>query len=320
MREPPRKISTDRQGKGSIPSPLRPDAMAIAPSTPPTPRKERLSKTTLLDLLSAENSCAGCDPLTEALVYHIGTGGGQTRAGISFEAGTALGLREKDSVLLAASVEFLHNASLVQDDLQDRSEKRRGHPSVWKKFGDAAAIGLTDYLIASSFQVLGGVSVPERIPALLSCIHDAILRTLKGQGRDLRETSPATVEECVEVAAAKSGPLFSLALELPLLTAGMGEHCQKARTAASAFGVGYQIYDDLDDFACDLAADAKSNLVLVLHEEMPLATARGKAVSMAMEKLSTASAWASTLPNGSGRELERLALILHARLEEKRDA
>lgn len=280
----------------------------------------RPAAATLLDLLPEEHTCAGNGPLAEALGYHIGTGGGQTRSAIATEAGTALGLRERDSLLLAASVEFLHNASLVQDDLQDRSDQRRGQTSVWKKFGDATAIGLTDYLIAASFQVLGGLTAPERLPALLTCIHDAIHRTLKGQGQDLRTSSPASLEEGVEVAAAKSGPLFSLALELPLITAGMGEHCQKARTAASAFGVGYQIYDDLDDFACDLAADAKANLVLVLHEEMPLATARETAASLAMEKLSTAAALASTLPNGSGRELERLALLLHARLKGERNA
>lgn len=294
--------------------------MAIAPSTPSPLPEAPFTREGLLSLVTGGRSPEKEDPLEEALVYHLGTGGGQTRARIALEAGTALALSDNDPLLLAASVELLHNASLVQDDLQDHSEDRRGKPSVWKKFGNATAIGLTDFLIASSFQVVGGVSTPERIPGLLTCLHDAIHRTLKGQGLDLQTTSPASVGACMEVAAAKSGPLFALSLELPLLMAGMDQHRQQARIAASDFGIGYQIYDDLDDFAFDLATDARANLVLLLHEEMPLPEAREKAVCLAKERLSSAAARASTLPNESGRELERLAHVLHERLEEFRHA
>lgn len=290
--------------------------MAIAPSTPSPLPEAPFSINGLATLATGGRTPEKGDPLDEALVYHLGTGGGQTRARIALEAGTALALSDDDPMLLAASVELLHNASLVQDDLQDHSEERRGRTSVWKKFGTATAIGLTDYLIASSFQVLGGISAPGRIPALITCLHDAICRTLKGQGMDLQTSSPASVAACMEVAAEKSGPLFALSLELPLLMAGMDQHRKEARMAASDFGVGYQIYDDLEDFAFDLATEAKANLVLLLHEEMPLPEARAKAICLAEERLSSAAARASTLPNGSGRELERLAHVLHGRLED----
>ncbi len=254
--------------------------------------------------------------LRESLEYHFSAKGGENRARIASHAAFALGLDENDAFLIAASVELLHNASLIQDDLQDRSEDRRKLPTVWRKFGESTAIALTDFLISSSYRLLADLSRPEKLPACLDCIHTTIHQSLQGQTRDLRNNEAVSAKDCLEIAAAKSGPLFSLALEMPLRASGNASFTSLARNAAFAFGKGYQIYDDLKDYEADKTGLAGANLVLVLAEKQSLTSAIKQARLQAYNNLSEAQTAASQLPYGSGRELVRLAHRLQGKLEE----
>ena len=73
--------------------------------------------------------------LHDAIRYQYRTPGSEARAALCLSASLALGLTDESAVRLAASVETLQNASLVQDDLQDRDALRRGKTAIWKQFG-----------------------------------------------------------------------------------------------------------------------------------------------------------------------------------------
>ncbi len=67
----------------------------------------------------------------------------------------AMGDNWQDALPAAASVELLHNFSLIHDDIQDGSETRRGKDTVWRKWGIAQAINIGDAMLTLSFLSLG---------------------------------------------------------------------------------------------------------------------------------------------------------------------
>ncbi|MEM7601267.1 MAG: polyprenyl synthetase family protein [Verrucomicrobiota bacterium] len=216
------------------------------------------------------------DSLSFAFSCHLESGGKRTRTDVSLSSSRALGVSQGDATILAAAVELLHNASLIQDDLQDRSLFRRGKESVWNRFGEDTAIGLTDLTISASFRALAELSDPASIPALLLALHRAIAVTLRGQGDDLDGTTD-DLSSAIFTARRKSGPLFALSLELPLITAGEESFVEIAREAAECLGVGYQICDDIADIDQDRAGGTCGNIVLILEKggcRQPLVEAR----------------------------------------------
>lgn len=265
---------------------------------------------------------AGEDPLLAAFEHHLAAGGRRMRARLSLTCSRALGIPEADAIALGASVELLHNASLVQDDLQDNDATRRGQPSVWRAFGRDTAIALTDLLISSSFVSLGAVSRPYRLPGLLAQLHAAIGLTVRGQVGDLAhaDNGRGDVEAVLKTARQKSAPLFALALELPLIAAGFDTWVPRANEAASQFGVGYQIVDDIADAASDELAGHAANVVLALRRRLPADQAALEARRLARSHLQSARRLAGQLPVDSGALLVMLARMLEQRMREDSDA
>lgn len=238
--------------------------------------------------------------LHDAIRYHYRTPGSEARAKLCLSASLALGLTAECAARLAASVETLHNASLIQDDLQDRDELRRGKTAIWKQFGPDIAINATDLLIATAFELAASASSGSA-HRLVSTMSRAIARTLQGQTKDLDAGRDLNVDQAIAVAKEKSGPLFSLSLELPLVLSGHFYFLSMAREAGAAFGIGYQIFDDMHDCARDRESGNYSNLAL-------LAGSSGDSELLSMESaedlahhyLQEAAIGAAALPDGCG--------------------
>lgn len=253
------------------------------------------------------------DIFLRVLDGHLGAGGQRTRAQISLTCGARLGLRKTDSIALAASVELLHNASLIQDDLQDKACLRRGSPTVWSKYGANCAIGLTDLTIAAAFRALATVSRPNTIAGLIEHLYRAISVTLRGQTDDL-DGVVDSLADALSVARRKSGPLFALALELPLFLAGRHTFLPQASEAAECFGLGYQIYDDIIDLDEDRASKSQSNIVIALEMNLAPEEALRSACHLAREHLQRSASIALELPASCGQGLADLALNIDGRL------
>jgi len=238
--------------------------------------------------------------LHDAIRYQYRTPGSEARAALCLSASLALGLTDESAVRLAASVETLHNASLIQDDLQDRDALRRGKTAIWKQFGPDIAINATDLLIATAFELVASASSGSA-HRLVSTMSRAIARTLQGQTKDLDAGRGLNIEQAIAVAKEKSGPLFSLSLELPLVLSGHFYFLSMAREAGAAFGIGYQIFDDMHDCTRDRESGNLSNLAL-------LAGSSGDSELLSMESaedlahhyLQEAASGAAALPDGCG--------------------
>jgi geranylgeranyl diphosphate synthase type I len=201
--------------------------------------------------------------------FHLASGGSRTRAKLCVEAGLALQLPAKTIVALASTIELLHNASLVHDDLQDADTTRRGRQSVWKKYGKSHAVCAGDVMISAAFGSLANVETFSSLPALLTHTQKAISLTIKGQSRDLDAHTTITEHEYEDIAAMKSGPLIQLTLTLPLIAAGYNEHIKTVNNALNKFSIAYQILDDLDDWQQDQQSK-QLNLVVLLQTRYTL--------------------------------------------------
>ena len=74
----------------------------------------------------------------------------------------------------AASIEVMHNASLVHDDISDGDTTSRDRPSIWAAFGRDIALALGDWLIGLSFELAGKAAVKGQAPELVSVLGQSI--------------------------------------------------------------------------------------------------------------------------------------------------
>jgi geranylgeranyl pyrophosphate synthase len=255
--------------------------------------------------------------LRAALDHHLLQNGSQSRAQLTLSAAKALGLSHNNQIHLAAAVECLHNASLVQDDLQDEDTQRRGQESVWSRFGCNVAINLTDLMIATSFALLAQVDDQSCLPALLTRMQRAIALTLQGQSRDLCDDGTTrAIKTSLAVAESKSGPLFALCLELPLITASKFSSLDAAQQTGNFFGAGYQVLDDIHDAENDQATENSANVVVVFSEVLSAKDAYFEAQVIARHYLLRAQQLAESLPNNCAALLIQYCGMLTQQLEE----
>ena len=191
--------------------------------------------------------------LGEAAAWHLARPGKLFRARLVIATGLAVGVEEDTLVPLASAVELLHNASLVHDDLQDDELERRGRPTAWRQHGPEVALLLGDHWIVRSFALLGQLpGSPMMRSSLLNLFSQRVLEIIRGQGLDLDAnlSSELGADDYRRLACAKTGALIALAAEAPLVAAGRPvAEVEDARRALMLVGLGYQLADDLEEFA-----------------------------------------------------------------------
>ena len=272
-------------------------------------------------LVTRGESCGG-DVLSNSAragVSHLAAGGQRVRARLALGAGVALDLAPQDSIALAATAELLHNASLVHDDLQDRETIRRGNQTVWAAYGDEVAICTGDLLLSAAYGALAAISDSRLLPDLIALVHERTALVVRGQCAEFSAKGQRITDMAVyeKIAVGKSGALLSLPLELALAAAGKKEWMGEARRAAEAFGIGYQIVDDMDDVESDAAGDDEPravNALLVLRAAGHGLNAEAMVREIGLRHLRTAVVLADRLPNGAGSFLRFLAMALSQRL------
>ena len=254
-----------------------------------------------------------------AAAYHLKTGGQRIRAQLAIHTGMALKLSADDVILMAASAELVHNASLIHDDLQDRDLTRHGAATVWSAYGDGIAICAGDLLLSAAYCTLAGFSRPHLLPTLMSMLHQHIADASNGQCADLtNEKSHAfSVQDYENLAVLKSGALLALPMTLALAASGELQAIPVARRAAESFAIGYQIFDDLKDVQKDSSrhsAQPAINVVAVMQANNLGSDAAVMAGELALKHLGAAVESSLLLPHRCGQRLHQLALDLRARI------
>jgi geranylgeranyl diphosphate synthase type I len=261
--------------------------------------------------------CTGEPGMMQGVVRaHFIAGGSRVRARLALEAGVALGLSSSITIALASGCELLHNASLVHDDLQDRDAMRRNAPSMWAAHGEDAAICAGDLMLSAAYAALAQAG--PQASRLIGHAHHRVAEVIAGQCEDLRLGGDCADMQAYErVAAAKSGPLLALPIELALIAAGNGALVDAARRAATLFALAYQMLDDLADADRD-AANGSLNAVTV-HATLGVADPRESVRRTALARLAAFDQAARELPSGLAQTLlaraQSIQFALGAQLE-----
>ena len=159
--------------------------------------------------------------------------------------------RWQSALPAAAAVELVHNFSLVHDDIQDNSEKRRGRPTTWVKWGMPMAINVGDALFVISNQAV--IDLKESYPAdvvlkAAEILHNACLDLTRGQFLDMsyEERTDLDVDDYWPMVAGKTAALLSACCHIGALLGGADDSKQEAyRSFGHYLGLAFQVQDDI---------------------------------------------------------------------------
>lgn len=202
----------------------------------------------------------------EMLTYHMGwtgEGAGPEATGkrirpllvlLSCLASSGTGGKDEtwqSALPAAAAVELVHNFSLVHDDIQDNSDKRRGRPTTWVKWGAPMAINVGDGLFVMSNQAiidLKGNYPAEIVVRAAEILHNTCLELTRGQFLDMshEERTDLTVEDYWPMIAGKTAALLSACCHIGSLLGGADDDRQEAyRSFGHYLGLAFQVQDDI---------------------------------------------------------------------------
>jgi len=191
-------------------------------------------------------------PELAAELEHVALAGGKrVRPAVTVLTCEAVGGSPADAVDFAVGIELVHNASLVIDDIIDRSAVRRGTPSAWEAFGYGPAIVASDGLLGEAFALFSENERAMRIVA------EAMVELGEGEATEL-VARPETEAEYMELARRKTGVLFRAAAELGAVAGGADAFTvESLGDYAERVGVAFQIRDDVLDATADADALGK---------------------------------------------------------------
>lgn len=194
-----------------------------------------------------------------------------------------------DAMPMAASIELLHNFTLIHDDIQDHSPLRRHRPTAWSIWGVAQAINAGDAMFAVSHLTLlrsALVGVPaDVVLALAQDLHDTTLRIVEGQVLDLgfESRTDVSAEEYTQMIGGKSAAICRCACWSGATIAGAtADQAQIIGDAGYALGIGFQLRDDIlgiwgataetgKAHADDIRRRKKSLPIVLLHDRASVA-------------------------------------------------
>lgn len=199
-------------------------------------------------------------PFHEMLTYHMGwTGDGagpeatgkRIRPFMVLLCAAACDEDWRKALPAAAAVELVHNFSLVHDDIQDNSPKRRGRDTAWVKWGAPMAINVGDALFVISNQAI--IDLKENYPAdvvlkAAEILHNTCLDLTRGQFLDMsfEERTDLTVDDYWPMIAGKTAALLSACCHIGAVLGGAEEARQDAfKSFGQYLGLAFQVQDDI---------------------------------------------------------------------------
>lgn len=256
--------------------------------------------------------------IPEVTAHLIEAGGKRLRPMLTLAAARLCGYAGADHQKLAATVEFIHTATLLHDDVVDESARRRGRPTANLLWDNKSSVLVGDYLFARSFQLMvetGSLRVLDILANASAVIAEGEVLQLTA-AQDL-----ATTEDTyLKVIRGKTAALFSAATEVGGVIAGVPEEqVQALHTYGDALGIAFQIADDLLDYGGSSASIGKNTGDDFRERKLTLPVIKAVAKADAEER----TFWLRVIEKGDQREgdlQQALALMArHGAMEAARD-
>ena len=193
------------------------------------------------------------EKIHEAMRYSVLNGGKRLRPILCLAICEALGGSQKEALIAACAVEFIHSYSLVHDDLpcMDNDEFRRGKLTCHKKFGEAVALLAGDALLTLAFHVLGTLADTRKMSRLLREFSYAVgtFGMVGGQAMELitpREEIDLPTLEGIHIH--KTGQLIKVSCLAGAIVAGADSSEENHILKFGEYlGFAFQIVDDILD-------------------------------------------------------------------------
>lgn len=181
-------------------------------------------------------------------IQHVlAAGGKRIRPLLTLLASRALGAQGDTPYPLACSLEMLHSATLLHDDILDEAALRRGRKSAHIVYGPNVTILAGDVLLALANRLVADYGEP-RLTAILS---EAILRTATGEVKEIANVrnTDLTNDDYLDIITGKTAYLFQAACEAGAIVAGATpEQEQAAHNYGLYLGIAFQLVDDALDY------------------------------------------------------------------------
>jgi len=182
--------------------------------------------------------------------YIVDAGGKRLRPLMVLLAARACGYQGRDHIPLAAIIEFIHTATLLHDDVVDKSDLRRGRATANAKWGNAPSVLVGDFLYSRSFQMMVALSNMEIMRILAdttNVISEGEVQQLINAGND-----QITEEEYFTVIDKKTARLFRAAAEAGAVLATPEPDLQENMSLyGHHLGMVFQLTDDVLDYQGD---------------------------------------------------------------------
>ena len=179
--------------------------------------------------------------------YIISAGGKRIRPMLVLLFSSALGFEGPERYELAATVEFIHTATLLHDDVVDESDLRRGRKTANALFGNAASVLVGDFVYSRAFQMMVSVNRMRVLDVLADATNviaeGEVLQLMNMHDPDL------AVDDYLRVIRFKTAKLFEASARLGAVLADAPPAVEEACAAyGRSLGTAFQLVDDLLDY------------------------------------------------------------------------
>jgi octaprenyl-diphosphate synthase len=190
-------------------------------------------------------------PLVSEIGRYIQEGGGKrVRPALLLLASRLCGYGGERAVTLASTVEFIHTASLLHDDIIDEATVRRGRRSVNSRWGNDITVLLGDFLYTKSM----AMALSQDNLKILRLLSDVTLRLIEGEILEIERNAKieVTAEEHLDIIRRKTADLFAACTRIGAI---LGDVPPGREEALASYGLNlglcFQMVDDLLDFTAE---------------------------------------------------------------------
>ncbi|SLN65858.1 Octaprenyl-diphosphate synthase [Falsiruegeria litorea R37] len=195
--------------------------------------------------------------IPEVTAHLVSAGGKRLRPMLTLAAARLCGYEGEHHLRLAATVEFIHTATLLHDDVVDESAQRRGRPTANLLWDNKSSVLVGDYLFSRSFQLM----VETGSLQVLDILANASATIAEGEVLQMTAATDLKTDESIylQVVRGKTAALFSAATQVGGVIANASdEQVQALYDYGDALGIAFQIADDLLDYQGDSKATGKN--------------------------------------------------------------
>lgn len=189
--------------------------------------------------------------------YIISSGGKRLRPFLHLAIASILGEITENNIKLAASVELIHTATLLHDDVVDESDLRRGLPTANTKWGNKPSILVGDFLFSLAFQLMSQTGNAK----VLECLSQGSSVIAEGEVLQLKSIANLEVnhDDYIRLISAKTAELFAVSSKSAGILHNLPEEeLDNLYKIGLYFGIAFQIMDDLLDYFSETKAIGKN--------------------------------------------------------------